>query len=83
MQCKNVRTLFRSFDENADGTVSQHEFRKGIANLGAKRNGSKRFQNETLSSFGFYLMCCESSSLILLLSDPILLFSTLPRQTKD
>ena len=28
------RTLFRSFDENADGTVSQHEFRKGIENLG-------------------------------------------------
>ena len=28
------RTLFRSFDENADGTVSQNEFRKGIANLG-------------------------------------------------
>jgi len=44
LQCKNVRTLFRSFDENADGTVSQHEFRKGIANLGAKRNGWKRFQ---------------------------------------
>ena len=28
------RTLFRSFDENADGTVSQHEFRKGVRNLG-------------------------------------------------
>lgn len=33
-KAKNVRTLFRSFDENADGTVSQHEFRKGLDNLG-------------------------------------------------
>eukprot|EP01048_Picozoa_sp_COSAG05_P029753 COSAG05_NODE_9963_length_590_cov_1.201629_2_plen_81_part_01 len=31
---KNMRTLFRKFDENADGTVSQHEFRAGLTHLG-------------------------------------------------
>jgi Ca2+-binding EF-hand superfamily protein len=33
-KARNVRSLFRSFDENADGTVSQHEFRKGLSHLG-------------------------------------------------
>ena len=42
--------LFRSFDENADGTVSQHEFRKGITNLGecglkTKKNGDFLLKN--------------------------------------
>lgn len=31
---KNVRTIFRQFDENKDGTVSHHEFRVGLKNIG-------------------------------------------------
>ena len=30
----NFRKVFRKFDENHDGTLSQHEFRKGLANCG-------------------------------------------------
>lgn len=30
----NFRSVFRKFDENHDGTLSQHEFRKGLENCG-------------------------------------------------
>ena len=32
----NFRTVFRKFDENHDGTLSQHEFRKGLDNCGVQ-----------------------------------------------
>eukprot|EP01052_Picozoa_sp_SAG31_P012474 SAG31_NODE_731_length_12498_cov_7.368336_2_plen_475_part_00 len=37
---RNVRTLFRQWDENKDGTVSHHEFRTGLRNLGIEMSES-------------------------------------------
>ena len=37
-KCKNMRTVFRKFDENSDGTISHHELRKGLTQVGIELN---------------------------------------------
>ena len=47
----NFRSVFRKFDENHDGTLSQHEFRKGLQNCGIALTDEE--YNELVSKSSF------------------------------